>query len=111
MKPGDVAPSSGAARRDGARDVWLVVASLAMVAAYAALPFLRLSGEGWGRGWNLVAYWFYSTPIVLLTGIVMAWRMLRAEAAARRAAWLLPMAALLYPLVAYLVIRSTNTGG
>ena len=100
MKTGDVAPSSGAARRDGARDVWLVVASLAMVAAYAALPFLRPSGEGWGRGWNLVAYWFYSTPIVLLTGIVMAWRMLRAEAAARRAAWLLPMAAMLYPLVA-----------
>lgn len=91
------------------RDRWFAVATLLVVAAYVALPFLRPSGEGWGRGWNLVAYWFYSAPAVGIAGLVMAWRLVRAGAAVRAATWLLPLAAFLYPLAAYLAIRGANT--
>lgn len=88
------------------RDAWFVLSALVAAAAYVALPFLQPTGENWGRGWNLVAFWLYSAPLVGIAGLVMIWRLSRNSAAAGVASWLLPVAAFAYPLVAYLVIRS-----
>lgn len=93
-------------RSHGLRDRWLWVSTLIAAAAYVALPFLRPTGENWGRGWNLVAFWFYSAPVVVIAGIVMCWRLLRAESRSGAAAFLLPAVAFLYPLVAYFAIRA-----
>lgn len=79
-----------------ARDRWLVVAAFLMLALYAALLAMRATGEGWGRGWNLVAFWLYASPSALVLAGVCAWRAVRASGAHR----------LWAAVVAMLVIRA-----
>lgn len=88
------------------RDPWLVAAVVTTAAAYLALAWIRPTGENWGRGWNLVAFWFYSSPVVGIAGVVMCWRLVRGRFGLGLVSACLPMVALLYPLVAYFVIRA-----
>jgi hypothetical protein len=92
-------------RRAPARDAWFLLALLTTIAAYAALPFMTPSGEGWGRGWNLVAFWLYSAPAVVIAGVLASWRI--AKIGPLRSWWpaVLPFAAFVYPLVALLALR------
>lgn len=89
-----------------ARDYWLHAAMLVVVVGYSCLPFLRATGEGWGRGWNMVAYWIYSAPIVFLAGVVAVWRLKTGAASTKLPAGVTASAALIYPLVAFAVIRA-----
>jgi len=56
------------------RDTWLLLLKILVILAYTSLIFIKPSGEGWGRGWNLVAYWIYLAPTILVVGALHAWR-------------------------------------
>lgn len=87
------------------RDAWLLATLAVTGVFYAALPFLRPTGENWGHGWNLVAYFVYSAPAVLIAGGVALWRSRRSSGLARQVAGWVALAALLYPVACLVAIR------
>lgn len=86
-------------------DLWLVAAAVATAGLYVVLAFIKPGGEGWGRGWNLVAFWLYGSPSALLLAAMAFWRAARNVATSRRLARLVGLLALIFPVVAALVIR------
>jgi hypothetical protein len=95
-------PPPGTARRER----WTPVLAIIVVALYAALLHMRPSGEGWGRGWNLLAFWLYASPAALVTGALAAWRATRAQGMLRRVGIGVALLGLLFPLVAIAVLRA-----
>ncbi len=88
------------------KDIWLAGASVAVLAVYAALFFIRPSGEGWGRGWNMVAFLIYAAPTSLLAGALAAWRSGKVAGQAQTMARLVTTAGLLFPLICAVVIKA-----
>ena len=84
---------------------WLLSTIVIILTLYVTLLLLRPSGEGFGRGWNLVAFWFYASPTAVLTGAVALWRALKSRAL-RPIAVCVGIAALAFPLVAMLVMQT-----
>lgn len=84
---------------------WILAAMIITSALYVALLLLRPSGEGWGRGWNLVAFWLYASPAAVVTGAVALWRAMKSKAL-RPIASGVGVVALVFPLVAMLVIQA-----
>jgi hypothetical protein len=72
---------------------------------YSWLGLARPTGDGWGRGWNLIGFWIYSAPVVFLTGIVGLIRSNNKEGKNRLIALLISVGCVLYPLISFLVIR------
>ena len=97
---------SDSANRSLSGDRWLIAALLLTVALYVALLFMRPTGENWGRGWNLVAFFLYSTPTALIVAGVSLWRMARNTGPARRVASGIAAASLLFPLVCIISIQA-----
>ena len=87
------------------KDRWLIVALLATAFLYIALVFLRPSGEGWGRGWNMVAFLIYSAPTSIAAGAVAIWRIGKTVGNAKRVAGVLSVAAFAYLLICMVAIR------
>ncbi|MCB4358883.1 hypothetical protein [Quatrionicoccus australiensis] len=87
------------------KDRWLTVALLATAVLYFVLLLLRPSGEGWGRGWNMVAFVIYSVPTSIVAGAVALWRVGKVSGQARRVAVWLTAAAFIFPIVCILVVR------
>ena len=48
------------------KDLWLSGSMLAVLGVSVALFFIRPTGEGWGYGWNMVAFLLYASPAALL---------------------------------------------
>lgn len=55
-------------------DICLSLLKILIVSAYISLIFIKPTGENWGRGWNLVAYWIYVAPTILVVGGLHIWR-------------------------------------
>lgn len=87
-------------------DVALLVASGIIVALYVWLTLLRTSGEGWERGWNLVAFLLYAAPTAIVAASVAVWRLNKASGALRRAAPWVATAGFLFPVVCFVAIRA-----
>lgn len=87
-------------------DRWLMAAAAITLTAYGWLIPLHPDGENWGRGWNLVAFWIYSTPLVVGAGGVGLWRVLRAGRPGAIGGTLLVLAAFAYPFVALVIIKA-----
>lgn len=85
-------------------DRWLCVVLLLITALYVGLFFLKPSGENWGRGWNMVAFLFYATPVALVAGALALWRRTKVKDPARAAASFATMAAWVFPVVCVFTI-------
>lgn len=101
---GQAALPSGGSRY---RDPWLLAASAATTAIYLALLFIQPSGDEWGRGWNLVAFWFYASPAAVLAGLLAFWRS-RKAVGARRIPYMVGALGLAFPLVCALILPLKN---
>lgn len=84
---------------------WVVVAAFLTLALYVCMVLITPSGEGWGRGWNLIAFMIYSIPTALAAGFVALWRVSKTERAARTAARWTAAAALAFPIICMIVLR------
>jgi len=87
------------------KDRWLSVALLLTASLYVFLLLLRPSGEGWGRGWNMIAFLIYSAPTSILAGAIALWRIGKTVGIAKRVAGWLSVAAFVFPIVCMVVIR------
>ena len=79
---------------------------LLTAAAYVTLIFIRPTGENWGRGWNLVAFLFYSAPAALVAGAVALWRKGKTTGQARKIAGFAALCALAFPVICLVAIRA-----
>ena len=86
-------------------DVWLIVALAVTLVVYGNLAVIQPTGEGWGRGWNMVAFLIYAAPTAVLAGAVALWRSGKVVGRSRMVARVVGAAALVFPLVCALVIR------
>ena len=89
-------------------DLTLFVAAAVIVALYVWLVFLRPSGEGWGQGWNMIAFLFYAAPTAVIAGAVAVWRRSRASGLLKRVAPWTAAAGFLFPLVCIIAIRAKS---
>lgn len=86
-------------------DPWLFVLNIFIVSAYISLIFVKPSGEGWGRGWNLVAYWLYLAPIVFIAGGLHLWRQKKSPIARSKLHLIVLIAAFIFPLISLAAIK------
>jgi hypothetical protein len=87
------------------QDFGLLLLKLLMLAAYISLLFIKPAGEGWGRGWNLVAYWMYVTPTVLVLGGLHVWRQRTIAKKFSSFDALMTVLAFIFPLVSLAVLK------
>ena len=87
------------------KDIWLSGSVVIVLILYVWLLFLRPGGEGWGRGWNMVAFLLYAAPTAFVSGAVAIWRSSKASGHVRKIATLAGVAGLVFPLVCILAIR------
>jgi hypothetical protein len=83
----------------------LLSAVAAVVALYVTLALIQPTGEGWGRGWNLIAFWFYASPIAAISGAIAFWRGRKASGTFRQLCYLAGIASLAFPIVSAAVIK------
>lgn len=86
-------------------DLALLLAAGVIVALYVWLALLRPGGEGWGRGWNMVAFLFYAAPSAVVAAAVAIWRRSKESGVLRRMAPWAAAAGFLFPLVCVIAIR------
>lgn len=98
-------PSTNTGNSSLFRDGWLASAVVVVALLYVALAFLKPGGEGWGRGWNLVAFWLYASPVALIAGGIALWRAGKSAPGLYGLALLTAVVALFYPIVALLVFK------
>lgn len=89
-----------------ARDRWTTVIAVLMVALYGAMLVMRPGGEGFGRGWNLIAFWLYASPTALVLAAVSAWRAAKASGTHRWVATVVSCLCWVFPVVALVVMRA-----
>jgi hypothetical protein len=87
------------------QDIVLLLLKALILSAYVALMFIQPAGEGWGRGWNLIAYWMYATPAVLIVGGLHVWRQKVIAKKFNGFDALITFLAFIFPLVALLVLK------
>lgn len=85
-------------------DIWLLAAGLVVAGAYLWLALIRPGGEGWGRGWNLIAFLIYASPATLLAGALAVWRAIKTSGRTRWIASVVAAAGLVFPLIAAIAI-------
>lgn len=86
-------------------DIWLLCLKILIVFAYVSLMFMKPSGEGWGRGWNLVAYWIYLAPTVLVLGALHAWRQKVIAVKYNGIDTFTLVAAFIFPIIALIILK------
>lgn len=87
------------------QDSWLLLLKLLVILAYVSLIFIKPSGEGWGRGWNLIAYWMYLSPTILAIGALHAWRQKIIAIKYKGIDKLTLVTALIFPIISLVVIK------
>ena len=87
------------------RDSWLSCCAALTLALYVWLMFLKPGGEGWGRGWNMVAFFLYAAPAALACGAIAFWRRTKLTGVARALATAAGIAGLAFPVVCLVAIR------
>ena len=92
--------------RSVVKDLWLLLALVVTVASYAYLLFLRPTGENWGRGWNMVAFFIYAAPVSGLSASIALWRAVKSVGTVRKVATGVAIAALVFTPIALVVMRS-----
>jgi len=85
-------------------DLTLLVATGVIVVLYVWLALLRPGGEGWGHGWNMVAFLFYAAPTAVVAASVAVWRRSKASGRLRRAAPWVAAAGFIFPVVCIVAI-------
>lgn len=88
------------------KDRWLLATSLVVLALCIALAFLRPTGDGWGRGWNMIAFLLYASPAAVLSGVLALWRINKVDGRARVVAMLVSAVGLFFPLICIAVLRA-----
>lgn len=86
-------------------DLAFLLATGVIVALYGWLVLLRPGGEGWGRGWNMIAFLFYAAPTAVVAAAVAVWRRPKAAGVLSRAAPWIAAAGFVFPLVCLIAIR------
>ena len=86
-------------------DLALFLAAGVIAGLYVWLALLRPGGEGWGRGWNMVAFLFYAAPTAVIAGAVAVWRRAKTSGPLKRLASWAAAAGFLFPLVCIIAIR------
>jgi hypothetical protein len=94
----------------GGRDLWLTVLQLLAFACYLWLFRIKGSGDGWGYGWNLVAFLVYSVPAMLIVGGLYLWRRKKIGAAATKLDAVILFASFLYPFISIPVLMLRLSG-
>lgn len=89
-------------------DLTLLLATGVIAGLYVWLVLLRPGGEGWGRGWNMVAFLFYAAPTAVIAGAVAAWRRSKTSGLLKRLASWAAAAGFLFPLVCIIAIRAKS---
>lgn len=87
------------------REKWTLATVLVVAALYLWLFQIRPSGEGWGRGWNMVAFLFYASPAAVVAGAVALWRSGKTVGSLKRWAFVAAALGLAFPIIAIIVIR------
>lgn len=87
------------------REKWTLTMVLVIAALYIWLFQLRPTGEGWGRGWNMVAFLFYASPPAVVAGAVALWRTGKTAGSLQRGAFVAAVLGLTFPIIAIVVIR------
>lgn len=87
------------------REKWILATVLVVAALYLWLFQIRPSGEGWGRGWNMVAFLFYASPAAVVAGAVALWRTGKTAGSLKRWAFVAAALGLAFPIIAIVVIR------
>lgn len=95
----------GEGARNVLKDRWLTAALCVTAILYITLLLIRPSGEGWGRGWNMIAVLIYGSPTALAMGLIALWRREKTSGNARKVAAWLSLAALTFPIICMFVIR------
>ena len=88
------------------KDLWLSGSMLAVLGVYVALFFIRPTGEGWGYGWNMVAFLLYASPAALLASALAGWRSGKVAGAARTLARGTVAAGLIFPVICFVALRA-----
>jgi hypothetical protein len=96
-------PTHGSTER---KDFWNLASIAVVCALYVYLAQLRPSGEGWGRGWNMLAFLFYGSPPAVFAGAVALWRAGMSAGAMRRASYIFGALGLCFPVVVIIVMRA-----
>lgn len=86
-------------------DAWLVGAVAIIVALCIALALIKPSGENWGRGWNMLAFWLYASPAAMVSGILALWRGSKARAWQKAIARLAGALGLAFPIICIIAMR------
>jgi hypothetical protein len=87
-------------------DLPLLVSTGVIVALYFWLALLRPGGEGWGRGWNMVAFFLYASPTAVVAATVLVWRRSRASGILRPLAPWAAAAGFMFPVVCIIAMRA-----
>lgn len=90
-------------RRSGG---WVAGALLVVLALYVGLAVLQPSGEGWGRGWNMIAFLLFASPAAIVAGGVATWRTFKAVGSARWWGFLCAVTGFAFPVVCAVVIKA-----
>ncbi len=91
--------------RNIAPDIWLWILKILVILSYVSLKFIKPSGEGWGYGWNLIAYWVYLAPSVLIFGGLHIWRQRAIALKSKPVDSIVLVAAFIFPLVSFIVLK------
>lgn len=87
---------------------WVFGSGVALTALYVALIALKPSGEGFGRGWNLIAFWIYGSPAALALGGIGFWRSSKTSGKLKIVALVLAWLGVAFPVLAMLVMRAKS---
>lgn len=89
----------------GKYDIWLAVCKTLIFCGYVSLLFIKPTGEGWGRGWNLVAYWMYAAPAVVILGGLHVWRQRAIAKPFKGLDACFTFFAFIFPVVSFVVLK------
>ena len=87
---------------------WILGSLATVLALYVTLVSMKPSGEGFGRGWNLIAFWLYGSPVALVMGGIGFWRSGKTRGELKILALVVACLALCFPVVAILVMRAKS---
>jgi hypothetical protein len=87
------------------RDVLLLLIKLGILIPYGYLIFISPSGEGWGHGWNLIAYWLFASPFIILMGLLHIWRQKKLKNPSLIIDQLTALFAFLFPVLSLMVLN------
>lgn len=87
------------------RDPWLCASLALLLLLYAGLLLIQPGGEGFGRGWNLIAFFLYASPAAVGAAGLASWRRGRSTGAARRLATAVALGGFVFPVLCLLPLR------